>query len=137
MKVFLKALTVLFCRFCGKAADIPLELDSFLKVIPVTPQSVEQRGAIFFVDFGADAYGNLRVKFKVPPVPSILTIRLGEKLAADGTIDRQPPGSVNFRELMARRTFAHLLANPTWPTEWSLIMPMIAEMDYQATGDLV
>ncbi len=38
---------------------------------------------------------------------------------------------------VARATFAHLLANPTWPTEWSLHMPMIAAADYTATGDPV
>jgi hypothetical protein len=36
---------------------------------------------------------------------------------------------------VARATFAHLMANPTWPTEWSLHMPMIAAADYMATGD--
>ena len=38
---------------------------------------------------------------------------------------------------VARATFAHLLAHPTWPTEWSLHMPMIADADYEATGDPV
>jgi hypothetical protein len=36
---------------------------------------------------------------------------------------------------VARATFEHLLAHPTWPTEWSLFMPMIAAADYEATGD--
>ncbi len=38
---------------------------------------------------------------------------------------------------VARRTFEHLLKFPTWPTEWSLQMPMIAEADYEATGNPV
>jgi alpha-L-rhamnosidase len=38
---------------------------------------------------------------------------------------------------VARATFVHLLAQPTWPTEWSLQMPMIAHADYEATGDPV
>jgi hypothetical protein len=38
---------------------------------------------------------------------------------------------------VARHTFEHLLKYPTWPTEWSLTMPMIAEADYEATGDPV
>ncbi|MES2440322.1 MAG: alpha-L-rhamnosidase C-terminal domain-containing protein [Verrucomicrobiota bacterium] len=38
---------------------------------------------------------------------------------------------------VARSTFERLLEHPTWPTEWSLQMPMIAEADYQATGDPV
>ena len=38
---------------------------------------------------------------------------------------------------VARATFAHLLENPTWPTEWKLQMPLIARADYEATGDPV
>ena len=38
---------------------------------------------------------------------------------------------------VARATFNRLIAYPTWPTEWSLHMPMIAEADYEATGDPV
>ncbi len=36
---------------------------------------------------------------------------------------------------VARHTFERLLEFPTWPTEWSLQMPMIADADYEATGD--
>ncbi|OAM90433.1 family 78 glycoside hydrolase catalytic domain [Termitidicoccus mucosus] len=36
-----------------------------------------------------------------------------------------------------RATVEHLLEHPTWPTEWSLQMPMIAYADYEATGDPV
>ena len=36
-----------------------------------------------------------------------------------------------------RATFEYLLKHPTWPTEWSLFMPMIAEADYEDTGDAV
>jgi hypothetical protein len=36
---------------------------------------------------------------------------------------------------VARATFAHLMKHPTWPTEWSLHMPMFAAADYEATGD--
>lgn len=38
---------------------------------------------------------------------------------------------------VARATFAHLLVQPSWPTEWSLHMPLIAAADYRATGDPV
>lgn len=38
---------------------------------------------------------------------------------------------------VARHTFERLLEYPTWPTEWSLQMPMIAAADYEATGELV
>jgi hypothetical protein len=37
---------------------------------------------------------------------------------------------------VAHVTMDHLLKHPTWPTEWSLHMPMMAAADYQATGSL-
>jgi len=37
---------------------------------------------------------------------------------------------------LARRTHEHLLANPTWPTEWKQHSILIAWADYEATGDL-
>lgn len=36
---------------------------------------------------------------------------------------------------MARRTVRHLLAHPTWPTEWSLQNVELAAYDYLFTGD--
>lgn len=36
---------------------------------------------------------------------------------------------------VARYTTEHLLAHPTWPTEWSLHMPMMVGADYELTGD--
>ena len=236
-----------------------------LEVTEVAPTLVESRGQVLFADFGKDAYGNLKLGFAAAPRSGDLTVRLGEKLTPQGTIDRHPPGSVNYRELrlstrpgqwnyrltipskpfhlgkasvkmpatigevtpfryveiegaglapaaltlrqlfvhvpfddeassfdcsdatltavwdlckhtmkattafglyidgerervpyeadayinqlshyacdldprVARATFTHLLAHPTWPTEWSLHMPMIAAADYLATGDAV
>ena len=236
-----------------------------LQVTEVAPGRVELRGPILFADFVRDAYGNLKLEFAADPLTAELTVRLGEKLTAQGAINRQPPGSVNYRELrlacqpgqrvyrltipskpfhrgqasvktpasigevtpfryveiegaapakdavtlrqlfvhapfddgaasfecsdetlnaiwnlcrhtmkattafgvyidgereripyeadaylnqlshyacdldprVARATFVHLLAHPTWPTEWSLHMPMIAAADYLATGDPV
>jgi hypothetical protein len=69
-----------------------------LEVTPVRPVRVEQRGAVEFVDFGQDAYGFLQVEFPGDPPAAELTVRVGEKLAADGAIDRKPFGSVNYRE---------------------------------------
>jgi hypothetical protein len=234
-----------------------------LQVTEVAPVRVETRDHGLFADFGKDAYGNLQLTFAGEPPTAELTVRLGEKLTKQGTIDRQPPGSVNYRELrlttrpgqrkyhltipskpfhqgkasvkmpaaigevtpfryvelegaaftpdvvtlrqlfahapfdedaasfecsddmlnavwnlcrhtmqattafgvyidgereripyeadayinqlshyacdldprVARATVAYLLAHPTWPTEWSLHMPMMAAADYLATGD--
>lgn len=235
-----------------------------LQISEVAPARFEKRGDVLFADFGKDVYGNLRIEFSSGPPGGAVKVRLGEKLAENGTIDRKPPGSVNYREIplsvqpgqrryqleippkkfhlgaasvkmpayigevtpfryaeiegaalplqasglrqlfvhapfddkassfessdetlnavwelckhtmkattafgiyidgereripyeadayinllshyacdldprVARATFAHLLAHPTWPTEWSLHMPMIAAADYEATGDL-
>ena len=236
-----------------------------LDVTIVEPVKVEIRENVCFVDFCQAAYGNLQVIFHDSVPEAKLSIRLGEKINGDGTIDRTPPGSVNYREIelitregvsvykldiptkpfhagaasvkmppaigevtpfryveiegaagafdkislrqlavhapfsdsasafessdetlnavwklckytmkattalgvyidgereripyegdayinllshyacdldprVARLTFEHLLNHPTWPTEWSLHMPMIAAADYQATGDPV
>jgi alpha-L-rhamnosidase len=69
-----------------------------LEITPVRPVRVEPRGAVEFVDFGQDAYGFLQVEFPADPPAAEWKVRLGEKLAADGAIDRKPPGSVNYRE---------------------------------------
>ena len=233
-----------------------------LQITPIQPAKFEKRGTLYFADFGNDAYGNLQITLPVDTPASNLTVRLGEKLNADGQIDRTPPGSVNFREIslatkvgqqkyqleiptkprhqnkaavhtppsigeitpfryaeiespialqasnvrqlsvhtafddnassfhssddtlnaiwnlckhtmkattsfgvfidgereripyeadayinelsyfandpnpaIGRATTEHLLAHPTWPTEWSFHMPMLAEADYQMTGD--
>ena len=232
-------------------------------ITEVTPVSLEQRGAVQWADFGQDAYGSLKIQLPAGVPSGELKVRLGEKLDAAGAIDRQPGGSVNYREvsipiqsgqtiyelqlptrkfpagnvsrpvqgigeiepfryveieglaqplaksnlcqltvhtlfdddasafessdatlnavwnlckhtmkattafgfyidgdrertpyeadayinqlshyacdldpLVARATFSYLLAHPTWPTEWSFHMPMIAAEDYLARGDL-
>lgn len=254
------ALSAALPPFLRGAEIVPIQTSE------VAPAHAETRSEALFVDFGKAAFGNLQIELPAEPsAPSTLTIRLGEKLAADGAIDRQPPGSVNYRELtlalrpgqktyrlaipskqfhlgrapvkppayigeitpfryveiegsppgldasglrqlfvhapfddktarfecsdaalnavwalchhtmkatsafgvyidgereripyeadayinqlshyacdldprVARATFAHLLRNPTWPTEWSLHMPMMAAADYRATGDAV
>lgn len=235
-----------------------------LLISPIRPLTFQKRGETYFADFGKDAFGNLRISFPGAVPVATLVVRLGEKLGADGTIDRNPPGSVNFREIplvtrpdqrvyqlqipskprhadqaavhtpaeigeitpfryaeiensplvldagavgqlavhtafdegassfrssdetlnavwdlckhtvkattafgvyidgereripyegdayinqlshlavdanpeVARYTVEHLLEHPTWPTEWSLHMPMMAAADYQATGDI-
>jgi alpha-L-rhamnosidase len=236
-----------------------------LKVTPIEPVRLAMRAGVCFADFGQAAYGNLQITFHGHVPTGKLTVRLGEKLKGDGTIDRKPPGSVNYRKIelamregqsvykldiptkpfhkgaasvkmppdigevtpfryveienapvlhdksslrqlavhapfndnastfessdetlnavwdlckhtmkattafgvyidgereripyegdayinllshyacdldprVVRHTFEHLIEHPTWPTEWSLHMPMIADADYQATGDPV
>src|SRR4051812_6464251 len=70
-----------------------------LEVTPLEPVRFEKRGDIYFADFGKDVYGNLQITFPNDSPATTLTVRLGEKLSADGAIDRKPPGSVSFREV--------------------------------------
>ena len=257
---FRLAVLILFIPSWAMGAEpVPLEISE------VAPVRVEARGNALFADFGSDAYGSLQIGFSGEPPAGDLTVRFGEKLTDGGAIDRQPPGSVNYREVslatrrgqrayrleipskpfhkgkasvkmpatigevtpfryveiegaalapesvtlrqmfvhapfddsassfecsdetlnavwnlckhtmkaasafgiyidgereripyeadayinllshyacdldprVARATFEHLLAHPTWPTEWSLHMPMIAAADTLATGDAV
>jgi hypothetical protein len=70
-----------------------------LRVSEVAPVRFEKRGDVLFADFGKDAYGNLRIEFSSAPPVGTVKVRVGEKLAEDGTVDRNPPGSVNYREI--------------------------------------
>lgn len=56
---------------------------------------------------------------------------------ADAYINQLSHYACDLDPRVARATVAHLLAHPTWPTEWSLHMPMMAAADYLATGDAV
>jgi len=53
-----------------------------------------------YADFGKDAYGNLEVAFSGSPPKGPLMVRLGEKLDGIDAVDRNPPGSVNYREII-------------------------------------
>ncbi|MEI8293946.1 MAG: alpha-L-rhamnosidase C-terminal domain-containing protein [bacterium] len=54
---------------------------------------------------------------------------------ADAYINMMSHFACDLDPQVARATVAHLLAHPTWPTEWSHHMPMIAAMDYLYTGE--
>ena len=55
---------------------------------------------------------------------------------ADAYINMVSHFACDLDSRVARATVAHLLAHPTWPTEWSHHMPMMAAMDYLYTGEL-
>lgn len=112
MNLRLLPLTLLLASSCAQSAPAdktmepspPTEAQSLygptkLQITPVAPLRLETRGPVYFADFGKDAYGNLEIRFSGSAPAATLTVRLGEKLGADGAIDRTPPGSVNFREL--------------------------------------
>lgn len=68
------------------------------EVTLLPPVKTEVRGGVFFADFGQDAYGKLRLTLPESMDSGDFTVRLGEKLKGDGTIDRHPGGSVRYAE---------------------------------------
>lgn len=69
-----------------------------LEVSELEPVRCDKGEKVLVADFGADAYGSLLIEATAVSEATELTVRLGEKLAADGRVDRKPGGSVNFRE---------------------------------------
>lgn len=64
----------------------------------IAPAKVEKRGDVTFADFGLDYFGNLHLILPADAPAATMTIRFGEKLNADGSIDRKLPGSISFVE---------------------------------------
>ena len=54
---------------------------------------------------------------------------------ADAYINELSHFACDLDPRVERRTVEYLLKHPTWPTEWSLHVPMIVAADYEATGD--
>jgi len=68
-----------------------------IELIP--PESLETReNGSYFIDFGKAAFGTVRLTYRGKKKEK-LTVRLGEKLS-DGKIDREPPGTVRFQEVV-------------------------------------
>ena len=54
----------------------------------------------WFVDFSRSAYGWLEIRAPEGTEAKSIVVRVGEKLTKDGSIDRKPGGSINYRELL-------------------------------------
>lgn len=54
---------------------------------------------------------------------------------ADALINQLSYFAVNDQYSISRNTVEHLIFNPTWPTEWILMTPIIAYIDYLYSGD--
>ena len=54
---------------------------------------------------------------------------------ADAYVNQLSHYAVDAEYTMARHTASHVTMNPTWPTEWILLTPVIAWNDYLYTGD--
>lgn len=65
------------------------------------PQMVIKRNSSnnYFADFGKAAFGALRVQIKSKNNDSIV-VHLGEKLSANGLIDRNPGGTIRYRRIV-------------------------------------
>ena len=88
--------------FLISSAAIAVPVPLLVERVPAlrTEVMLDGKDRVLFADFGKDAYGNLELRFDgmVPAGP--LVVRLGEKLDVSGAVDRNPPGSVNFREII-------------------------------------
>ena len=54
---------------------------------------------------------------------------------ADALVNQLSHYATDREYTMARRSIAHLIGHPTWPTEWVLLTPRMAWLDYLYTGD--
>ena len=56
----------------------------------------------WFADFGRDAFGTVRLDVEcLTPGGAEVIVHLGERLAAPGVLDRNPPGTVRYRRMAA------------------------------------
>ena len=53
----------------------------------------------FFADFSRSAYGSLEIRAPENSPVTNIVVRVGEKLSAEGRVDRAPGGSVSYRQL--------------------------------------
>lgn len=51
------------------------------------------------VDFGRASFGTLRLQYNSSKIYDTLTLRLGERTLADGSINRKPGGTLRYREI--------------------------------------
>lgn len=60
---------------------------------------VRRADGVDFVDFGKAMFGTVVLRFAGPVAPGDIRVALGECLAGPDTLDRQPKGSIRFREM--------------------------------------
>jgi len=66
----------------------------------VRPVRVVRKGrGEFFVDFGRAAFGTVRLTAASAEAGVGVTVRLGEKLGPDDTVDPRPGGTIRFRQM--------------------------------------
>ena len=81
---------------------------------PVAERRPGQGGLVY--DFGKDGFGQVDITVGGEHHTDTLTIGLGEELAADGSVNRKPPGTVRYREvklpLVTGETVYHVRITP-------------------------
>lgn len=63
-----------------------------------TPESLLETGNTVHADFGKAAFGQLRLTLAASKTGNTVTVRLGEAINADGTINRIPGGTIRYAE---------------------------------------
>lgn len=64
------------------------------EIAPVNTRLIDD--GTLFIDFGKSAFGTLLLPPARAPHPKDHVVHLGEKLAHDGRLDRNPPGSIRY-----------------------------------------
>jgi alpha-L-rhamnosidase len=62
------------------------------------PQIFYKKGKGYYADFGKDAFGQLKLTLYADKDIEQVTVRLGEVLAADGSINRKPGGNIRYAQ---------------------------------------
>ena len=121
LNVFLQTTFVLAKPSDSTAANLQAKTIALappaLQKTPIAPVRFEKRGAIYFADFGLDWFGNLQLTLPANLATTKLTVRLGEKLGADGSIDRQPGGSISFVETSVTTAANQTVYQPEIPSK--------------------
>jgi alpha-L-rhamnosidase len=81
----------------GDAGGRYLSTENIFQMDRIKPVKLEQRGDVWFADFGKHGYANMELTYTTKR-KGVLTIRIGEKLK-DGKIDRKPGGHIRYQEL--------------------------------------
>ncbi|PPL03679.1 family 78 glycoside hydrolase catalytic domain [Parapedobacter indicus] len=62
------------------------------------PEGIHHMGNAIRIDFGRAAFGQLRLTLDSPNGKDIVTIKLGEAVHPDGSINRKPGGTIRYAE---------------------------------------
>jgi hypothetical protein len=105
--------------FCtGKTLE-DFSLPSFVLIkTPQLPQQVRQLDANNkLYDFGKDGFSQLKLSVHAQQANDTLVIHLGEALAADGHVNRNPPGTVRYKMIKVSLTQGHHSYQPLIPPD--------------------